>query len=65
MVHSQSGQFGWTLGDANPLKVKGIIALEPIGPPFHDAVFDTDFVRPYGVTVSPITVSTTTVLQVI
>lgn len=62
MVHSQSGQFGWTLGDANPSKVKGIIALEPTGPPFYEAVFETDFTRPYGITVPPITVSCITVV---
>jgi len=59
MVHSQSGPFGWTLGDANPSKVKGIIALEPTGPPFVDAVFSSlslaNSTRPYGITVSPIT----------
>src|ERR1700735_352746 len=59
MVHSQSGQFGWTLGDANPSKVKGIIALEPTGPPFIDAVFSSlslaNPTRPYGITVPPIT----------
>lgn len=48
MVHSQSGQFGWVLGDANPSKVKGIVALEPTGPPFGEAVFSTVMDRPYG-----------------
>jgi pimeloyl-ACP methyl ester carboxylesterase len=59
MVHSQSGQFGWTLGDANPSTVKGIIALEPTGPPFIDAVFSSstlaNLTRPFGITVPPIT----------
>lgn len=48
VVHSQSGQFGWVLGDANPSKVKGIVALEPTGPPFGEAVFSTVMDRPYG-----------------
>jgi len=58
MIHSQAGQFGWILGDANPSKVKGIVALEPTGPPFIDAVFTSlslaNLTRPYGITVPPI-----------
>jgi hypothetical protein len=38
--------------------VKAIVALEPIGPPFIDAVFSSsslaDLTRPYGIAVSPI-----------
>lgn len=34
LTHSQSGPFGWLLADACPELVKGIIALEPSGPPF-------------------------------
>ncbi len=34
LTHSQSGPFGWLLGDAYPELVKGIVALEPSGPPF-------------------------------
>ena len=59
LVHSQSGQFGWTLGDAKPSNVKAVVALEPIGPPFIDAVFSSsslnNLTRPYGITVTPIT----------
>jgi pimeloyl-ACP methyl ester carboxylesterase len=54
ITHSQSGQYGWILGDARPSKVKAIIAIEPIGPPFIDAVFDTDPARSFGVTEIPL-----------
>ena len=34
LTHSQAGPFGWLLADAQPALVKGIVALEPSGPPF-------------------------------
>lgn len=34
ITHSQAGAYGWRVGDARPELVKGIIALEPSGPPF-------------------------------
>jgi pimeloyl-ACP methyl ester carboxylesterase len=36
MTHSQSGGFGWPVADMKPDLVKGIVALEPSGPPFFD-----------------------------
>jgi pimeloyl-ACP methyl ester carboxylesterase len=36
LTHSQSGPFGWALADAHPTLVKGILAIEPNGPPFHE-----------------------------
>jgi pimeloyl-ACP methyl ester carboxylesterase len=36
LTHSQSGPFGWALADARPKLVKGILAIEPNGPPFHE-----------------------------
>jgi pimeloyl-ACP methyl ester carboxylesterase len=36
MTHSQSGGFGWPVADMRPDLVKGIIAIEPSGPPFFD-----------------------------
>jgi pimeloyl-ACP methyl ester carboxylesterase len=36
MTHSQSGGFGWPVADMRPDLVKGIIAVEPSGPPFFD-----------------------------
>lgn len=56
LTHSQSGQYGWNLGDARPLLVKAIVAIEPIGPPFINAVFPPlTSVRPYGLTEIPVT----------
>ncbi len=64
LTHSQSGPFGWLLGDARPELVRGIIALEPNGPPFFEVEFQggEDFFRyaeelsrPYGITRQPLT----------
>ena len=55
MTHSQSGQYGWSLADARPSLVKAIVALEPIGPPFQDAVFPPfAAARPFGLTEIPV-----------
>jgi len=55
VTHSQSGPFGWLLADARPKAVKAIVAMEPSGPPFHDAVFDENKNRAWGLTDIPIT----------
>jgi len=39
LTHSQSGAFGWPIADDRPNLVKAIVAVEPSGPPVHDAVF--------------------------
>lgn len=39
LTHSQSGPFGWLIGDARPKLVKAIVAAEPSGPPFYDVAF--------------------------
>ncbi|KAJ7162619.1 alpha/beta-hydrolase [Mycena crocata] len=39
VTHSQAGPFGWVLADSRPSKVKAIVALEPSGPPFINAIF--------------------------
>ncbi|KAF8911876.1 alpha/beta-hydrolase [Mucidula mucida] len=58
LTHSQSGQFGWLLGDARPNLVKAIVALEPIGPPFINAVLPPIVAaRPFGVTEIPMVYS--------
>ena len=38
LTHSQSGPFGWALGDARPSLVRAILAIEPNGPPFYENV---------------------------
>ena len=66
LTHSQSGATGWPVADAQPGRVKAIIAVEPSGPPF----FNVDNVpapewfrdaadqqRPWGITAGPITYS--------
>ena len=62
LTHSQSGTFGWLVADARPTLVKGIIALEPSGPPVHDNVEkgapdwfeDGALTKPYGLTAPPL-----------
>lgn len=55
VTHSQLGAFGWLLANARPEAVKGIVAVEPNGPPFRDAVFDENKNRAWGLTDIPIT----------
>jgi pimeloyl-ACP methyl ester carboxylesterase len=35
VTHSQAGPFGWLIADARPQLVKGIVAIEPQGPPIQ------------------------------
>lgn len=35
LTHSQAGPYGWLIADARPALVKGIVAVEPSGPPFN------------------------------
>ena len=55
MTHSQSGAIGWPIADARPKLVKAIVANEPSGPPFSDAVFSNNPARLWGVTDIPMT----------
>ena len=63
LTHSQSGPFGWALADARPTLVKGILAIEPNGPPFHenttvgapDWFKDGPVGRTWGITRNPLT----------
>ncbi len=63
VTHSQSGPFGWVVGDARPSLVKGIVAVEPSGPPFYNVnqigpptwFTDGPLSRPWGITSTPIT----------
>jgi len=57
VVHSQAGTFGWLLADARPALVRGIVAVEPEGPPFRNAVFTQSPARAWGLTDIPITYS--------
>ena len=64
LVHSQSGPFGWLIADARPSLVKGILAIEPNGPPFFDVefkgapdwfAFSEQPTRKWGITRIPLT----------
>ncbi len=55
VTHSQAGPFGWLIADARPRLVKGILALEPSGPPFWDAVLGDGPNRRWGLTNPPLT----------
>ncbi|OAK95298.1 alpha/beta-hydrolase [Phaeosphaeriaceae sp. SRC1lsM3a] len=49
-THSQSGTYGWRLGDARPDRVKSIVALEPNGPPIKAQGPSLGGDRTWGVT---------------
>ncbi|KAI0752168.1 Alpha/Beta hydrolase protein [Fomes fomentarius] len=55
VAHSQAGAMPWLLADVRPGLVKSIVGLEPLGPPFREAVFSTNPARAYGVTDAPLT----------
>ncbi|KAF8855833.1 alpha/beta-hydrolase [Acephala macrosclerotiorum] len=55
--HSQGGLMPWVIADLVPELVKAIVAIEPTGPPFADAIFTTERTRPYGLTDIPLTYS--------
>ena len=66
VTHSQSGPIGWHIADECPEMVRGIVALEPNGPPFvhpglpvfcirTQLVKAGTFLRPYGITSTPLT----------
>ncbi len=48
VTHSQSGPFGWKIGDDHPDLIKGIVALEPAGPTFTNDK-ETPSAKNYGV----------------
>jgi pimeloyl-ACP methyl ester carboxylesterase len=63
LTHSQSGAMGWPVADQRPKLVKGIVAVEPSGPPAHDVQMlgapdwfkDVERERPFGISDIPIT----------
>ena len=42
LTHSQSGSFGWLIANAKPTLVKGIVAIEPNGPPLYEMKLERD-----------------------
>jgi pimeloyl-ACP methyl ester carboxylesterase len=57
LTHSQAGPFGWLIADARPRLVKGVVAIEPSGPPFENAINATGKARAWGPTDIPLTYS--------
>lgn len=55
LTHSQAGPFGWLIADARPEQVKGIVAIEPSGPPFENSTNASGKARLWGPTDVPIT----------
>ncbi len=55
LTHSQSGPLGWVIADARPTLVKAIVAVEPGGPPFQNAVTNDNPSRAWGITDIPVT----------
>jgi pimeloyl-ACP methyl ester carboxylesterase len=55
MTHSMGGAFGWVVADARPGLVKGIVAVEPVGPPFVEGLLDGRHGLPWGITAIPLT----------
>ncbi|RFU33828.1 hypothetical protein B7463_g2504, partial [Scytalidium lignicola] len=63
VTHSQSGALGWHVADNYPDLMKGIIALEPHGPPFEYPNYPPfnarpeiigKMVHPFGITSTPL-----------
>jgi len=54
LTHSQGGLLGWVMAEARPQLVKGIIAIEPSGPPFENAITSTTKARAWGITDIPV-----------
>jgi pimeloyl-ACP methyl ester carboxylesterase len=55
LTHSQSGPFGWLIADARPALVKGIVAIEPAGPPFELVIIGKGKARAWGPADIPLT----------
>ncbi|KAF2853232.1 alpha/beta-hydrolase [Plenodomus tracheiphilus IPT5] len=48
--HSQGGLMPLLIADVRPKLTKGLILLEPTGPPFQEAVFSSSLARQWGLT---------------
>ena len=55
VTHSQAGPFGWLIADSRPALVKGVVAVEPGGPPFRNSLVNEDPARAWGLTDIPLT----------
>lgn len=65
LTHSQGGPLGWTIADARPKLVRGILAVEPNGAPVWEMKFkgppdyfeEDKITRPWGITRGPLSFS--------
>jgi len=65
MVHSMAGPLGWLVPDARPDMIKGVLAIEPNGPPLHTVEFigapdwfkEGAVTLPYGISRAPLNYS--------
>lgn len=55
LSHSQGGTAGWLWADGRPELVKGIVAIEPSGPPFGSTIVKGKPSKIYGITDAPLT----------
>ena len=53
LTHSQAGPFGWLIADRYPELVRGVVALEPSGPPFS-AKLDAAAPKNFGIADLPL-----------
>jgi len=54
LTHSQSGPLGWVIAESRPQKIKGIVSIEPSGPPFHNNAPGNPKARAWGVADIPL-----------
>ncbi|KAF2158250.1 alpha/beta-hydrolase [Myriangium duriaei CBS 260.36] len=52
--HSQGGIMPFLIADARPRLTRGLVLLEPTGPPFEEAVFGSNSARSWGLTDIPL-----------
>ena len=55
VTHSQSGPLGWVIAESRPQQIKGIVSIEPSGPPFHNNSPGNPKARAWGVADIPLT----------
>ncbi len=53
--HSNGGAALWLIADERPALVKGLVAVEPFGPPVQDGPRGSGSDRPWGLTITPLT----------
>lgn len=57
VTHSQAGLYGWGIPELRPALAKGILAVEPEGPPFVNEITGSGPASPDGISTLPLTYS--------